>query len=95
MGEIKSRPIPSPSTGLRESGGDGAMRRRVGDDGRASIECPNCGGLIDFHAGHIGNGRVLVCEEGRPLMREIRYRCRHCDSTVVFLRRCEPEGGRP
>lgn len=31
------------------------------------IKCPNCGGQIDFHAGHIDNGRVFVCEKGKPL----------------------------
>lgn len=55
-------------------------------------ECPNCGEQIDFHAGHIDNGRVFVCEKGRPLMREVRYHCRHCDSTVIFLKKCEPKG---
>lgn len=58
------------------------------------IECPNCGGQADPHAGHAGDGRVFVCEKGRPLMREARYRCRHCGSTIVFLEKCEPEGGR-
>lgn len=51
------------------------------------IECPNCGGQIDFH-----DGRVFVCEKGKPLMREVRYYCRHCDSTVIFLKKCEPKG---
>lgn len=74
-------------------GGHGSKDRCTPDDGgRAGIECPNCGGQIDFHAGHIGNGRVFVCEKGRPPMREVRYYCRHCDSTVIFLRRCEPRG---
>lgn len=53
--------------------------------------CPNCGKLIDFHAGHIDKGSVFVCEKGKPLMREVRYYCRHCDSTVIFLKRCEPK----
>ena len=57
------------------------------------IECPNCGGQIDPHAGHINNGRVFVCGEGRPPMREAMYRCRHCGSTVVFLKECGPKGG--
>lgn len=56
------------------------------------VTCPNCGKQIDFHAGHIDNGRVFVCEKGRPLTREVRYHCRHCDSTVIFLEKCEPEG---
>ena len=33
------------------------------------VTCPNCGRQIDFHAGHINNGRVFVCEKGKPLMR--------------------------
>lgn len=37
-------------------------------------------------------GRVFVCEKGKPLMREIMYHCRHCDSTVIFLKKCEPKG---
>lgn len=56
------------------------------------VTCPNCGEQIDFHAGHINNGRVFVCEKGKPLMREVRYYCRHCDSTVIFLKKCEPKG---
>ena len=55
-------------------------------DGPAGIECPNCGG----RAGHIDNGRVFVCEKGRPLMREARYYCPHCGSTAVFLEKCGP-----
>lgn len=54
--------------------------------------CPNCGEQIDFHAGHIDNGRVFVCEKGKPLMREVRYHCRYCDSTVIFIEKCEPKG---
>lgn len=67
--------------------------KRVGG-GKAdmNIRCPNCGGQIDFHVGHINNGRVFVCEKGKPLMREVRYHCRHCDSTVIFLKKCEPKG---
>lgn len=133
MGEVKSKPILSPSielwksdspatktanavvanvmAGLKESlvpvvrgvkreataigftpDGDSVMCRRIDNDGHAGIECPNCGGQIDFHAGHIDNGRVFVCEKGRPPMRETMYRCRHCDSTVIFLKKCEPKG---
>lgn len=55
------------------------------------VTCPNCGEQIDFHAGHIDNGHVFVCEKGKPLMREVRYYCRRCDSTVIFLKKCEPE----
>lgn len=133
MGEIESKPIPSPSTelwepdspaaktanaiaanvtaGFKESpvpvargvkreataigytpDGDGAMCRRTDNDGRASTKCPNCGKQVDFHAGHIDNGRVFACEKGKPPMREARYHCRHCDSTVIFPEKCEPEG---
>jgi hypothetical protein len=24
-------------------------------------------------------------------MREVEYHCRHCDSTVIFLKKCEPK----
>lgn len=72
----------------------GCYRAKRAGGGKAGmgIECPNCGGQIDFHAGHIDNGRVFVCEKGRPLMREVGYRCRHCDSTVIFIEKCEPKG---
>ena len=59
---------------------------------RPCVECPNCGGQVDFHAGHIDNGRVFVCEKGKPPMREAMYHCRHCDSTVIFPKKCEPKG---
>lgn len=65
------------------------MGERKADMG---IRCPGCGGQVDFHAGHIDCGRVFVCEKGRPPMREARYRCRYCGSTVIFLERCEPGG---
>lgn len=60
--------------------------KRVGG-GKADmgIRCPNCGG-------HIDNGRVFVCWKDKPLMREVRYYCRHCDTTVIVLKRCEPKG---
>ena len=58
----------------------------------AYVTCPDCGGQIDFHAGHIDNGRVFVCEKGRPPMREVGYHCRHCGSTVIFLKKCESKG---
>lgn len=58
----------------------------------ACATCPNCGEQIDFHAGRIDDGRVFVCEKGRPPMREAGYRCRHCGSTVIFLEKCGPEG---
>lgn len=67
-------------------------RRADGEDARAGIKCPNCGGRIDFHAGHAPNGSVFVCEKGKPLMREVKYYCGNCDSTVIFLKKCEPEG---
>lgn len=56
------------------------------------IECPNCGRQVDSHAVHTGNGRVFVCEKGKPLMHEARYHCRHCGSTIIFIEKCEPEG---
>ena len=68
------------------------VKREATAIGHASIECPNCGGQIDFHAGHIDNGRVFVCEKGKQLMRETMYHCRHCDSTVIFHKKCEPKG---
>ena len=66
--------------------------RAGGEKADTGIECPNCGGPIDPRAGHIDNGRVLVCEKGRPPMREVEYHCRHCGSTVIFLKKHEPEG---
>lgn len=56
------------------------------------VKCPNCGRQIDPHSGHIPNGRVFVCEKGKPLMREIKYYCENCDSTIIFLKKCEPKG---
>lgn len=82
MSEIK--PKPPANTTMR--------RRSTWGDARTGIKCPNCGERIDFHAGHINKGNVFVCEKGRPLMREVRYYCRHCDSTIIFLKKCEPEG---
>lgn len=56
-----------------------------------NIKCPNCGNQIDLHAGHINNGRVFICEEGRPLVRKIKYYCWNCDSTIIFIKKCESE----
>lgn len=91
---LKESPVPVVRGVKREAtaightpDSDGAMCRRIDNDGRASIECPYCSGQID----RIDNGRVLVCEKGKPLMREARYHCRHCDSTVIFLKKCEPK----
>ena len=67
-------------------------KRADGDKADMGVRCPNCGERIDFHAGHINRGSVFVCEKGRPLMREVRYYCRHCDSTIIFLKKHEPEG---
>lgn len=78
--------------GIATTGKEYLTMRCIDNDGHASIECPNCGGQIDFHAGHIDNGRVFVCQKGKPLMREAMYHCRHCDSTVIFLKKCEPKG---
>ncbi|MBO9161958.1 MAG: hypothetical protein J7E10_13585 [Escherichia coli] len=98
MAGFEESPVPAVRGVKREAtaigytpDGDGAMCRRIGNGGCAGIECPNCGKQIDFHAGYIDNGRVFVCEKGRPLMREVRYHCRHCDSTVIFIKKCEPE----
>lgn len=66
-------------------------KQAEGGDVQAGITCPNCGERIDFRAGYINKGKVFVCEKGRPLMREVRYHCRHCDSTVIFLKKCEPK----
>ena len=66
-------------------------KRADGDKADIGIRCPNCGERIDFHAGHINKGNVFVCEKGKPLMREVRYYCLHCDSTVIFLKKCEPK----
>lgn len=71
---------------------NGGAERVGGGEADMGIQCPNCGGRIDLHAGHIDRGRVFVCVKGRPLMRKVRYRCGHCDSTLVFIERCEPEG---
>lgn len=60
----------------------------------ACFTCPNCGEQIDFHGAHINKSRVFVCEKGKPLKREVRYHCQHCDSTIIFLKKCEPEGDR-
>ena len=56
------------------------------------IKRPNRGGQIDFHAGHIDNGRVFACEKGRPPMREVGYHRRHCDPTAIFPKKREPKG---
>lgn len=53
--------------------------------------CTNCGEQIDPHAGHIDNGRVFVCEKGKPPMREVKYYCGNCNSTAIFPKKCEPE----
>lgn len=79
-----------------DCGGSACEYRRAkrvgGGEADMGIQCPNCGGQVDSHAGHIDNGRVFVCEKGKPLMREVGYYCRHCDSTVIFLKKCEPKG---
>lgn len=56
-----------------------------------NVKCPNCGKQIDFHAGHINNGRVFIYEEGKPLVRKTKYYCQNCDSTIIFIKKCEPE----
>lgn len=67
-------------------------KRADGGNARTGIKCPNCGEQIDLHAGHIDNGRVFVCDKGKPLMREVKYYCGNCNSTVIFFKKCEPEG---
>lgn len=62
-------------------------KRADGVKADMGIKCPNCGERID----RINKGNVFVCEKSKPLMREVRYYCRHCDSTVIFLKKCEPE----
>ena len=51
------------------------------------IKCPNCREQID----RINKGNVFVCEKGEPLMREVRYYRRRCDSTIIFPKKCEPK----
>ena len=65
-----------------------SVRRAGGGKADMGIKCPNCGGQID----RIDKGNVFICEKGKPLMREVRYYRRRCDSTVIFLKKCEPEG---
>lgn len=55
------------------------------------LNAPNCGRQIDFHAGHINNGRVFVCEKGEPPSREVKYHRGNCDSTIIFIEKCEPK----
>ena len=63
-----------------------------GDGGHAGIECPDCGGRADSHAGHTGNGRVLACGEGKPPVRGAAYRRRHCGPTAIFTGKCGLKG---
>lgn len=62
-----------------------------GGDAHTCIKCPNCGRQIDHHAGHIPNGRVFICEKGKPLSREVKYYCDYCDSVIIFIKKCEPD----
>ena len=52
------------------------------------IRCPDCGEQTD----RIDKGNVFACEKGKPPMRGVRYYRRHCDSTIIFPKKCEPEG---
>lgn len=70
---------------------DSIMCRRIDNDWSTTIKCPNCGGQIDPHAGHINNGRVFICEKGKPLAREVKYYCDNCDSVIIFIKKCEPD----
>ncbi|MFR2602495.1 MAG: hypothetical protein ACLTAM_03320 [Collinsella sp.] len=56
-----------------------------------NIKCPNCGKQIDRRVGYVNEGRVFICEEGRPLARKTKYYCRNCGSTIIFIKKCEPE----
>lgn len=56
-----------------------------------NIKCPNCGKQIGFYVDYINNGRVFIYEEGKPLVRKIKYYCRNCASTIIFIKKCEPE----
>lgn len=67
-------------------------RRVGGGEADMGIRCPDCGGQVDFHAGHTGNGRVFVCEKGKPPMRDAGYHCRRRDPTAISPKKCEPEG---
>lgn len=97
MSEIELKPCPFCDGVKREAAigytpdVDSVMCRRIDNDGSTTIKCPNCGGQIDFHAGHIDNGRVFVCEKGKPLTREVKYYCGNCDSTIIFIKKCEPK----
>lgn len=63
-------------------------KRAGGGKADMGIKCPNRGEQIV----HIDKCNVFVCEKGKPLMREVRYYCRHCDPTVIFPKKCEPKG---
>lgn len=93
MNEIKPKPCPfcGSSHVYSRPDGDSVMCRRIDNDGHTSIKCPNCGGQIDFHAGHIDNGHVFICEKGKPLSREVKYYCDNCDSVIIFIKKCEPD----
>ncbi len=56
------------------------------------IKCPNCGRQIDHCTRYIPNGRVFICEKGKPLARKVKYYCDNCDSVIIFIERCEPKG---
>lgn len=75
--------------GSHDAACDYYSAKRAGE-GKADIgiRCPSCGEQID----RINKGNVFDLREGQPLMREVRYYCRRCDSTVIFLKRCEPKG---
>lgn len=66
------------------------VRRADGGNARTGIKCPNCGGQVGLHAGHIDDGRVFVCEKGKPPMREAKYHCGNCNSAVISPKECEP-----
>jgi len=55
-------------------------------------ECTECHTFVQID--YVPTGPFA--NERRPgdaqLVREVRYYCRRCDSTVIFLKKCEPEG---
>ena len=81
--------VDGPIAGSNDTACECYRAKRIGG-GKADmgVKCPNCSGQID----RIDKGDVFVCEKGKPLMRDVRYHCRRCDSTVIFLKKCEPEG---
>ncbi len=55
------------------------------------FKCPNCGKWTDVPVAHINEGRVFIYEEGKPLVRKTKFYCPKCDSTIIFIKKCEPD----